>query len=70
MKDIRELSKDELREEIKERKIKAFDQAWSMRDWDAKLLSAGGWKHWSDPIMFAGKMNEARMKDWERNHDE
>lgn len=68
MKPTREMSADDLIAEMEQRKIKAFDSAWRIRDWNEEQLSCAGFKHWSDPIMFAGKMNDARMKDWEKDH--
>jgi|GEM_PF-4847603 len=59
---------DELKQEMLERKLRAFDMAWQMRDLTAAELSIRGHKHPYEVILFAGKMNEARMKDWEKNN--
>jgi hypothetical protein len=39
-----------------------------MRDWTPEKLSLSGYRDWHGPIEFAAKMNFARMKDWEKEH--
>ena len=68
MKATKGMPAEELRAEMQERKLAAFDRAWQMRDLTAEELSIRGIKHPYDTILFAGKMNEARMKDWEKNN--
>lgn len=62
------MSKEELLEEIDQRKITAFDDQMAMSRWTQQQLSLSGYKHPSDVIRAAHKMNMARIKDWEKNN--
>lgn len=58
----------ELLDEMEKRKILAFDKAMMLSKLEAKAMSYFGFEHPFDLITYAATMNEARMKDWERNN--
>lgn len=68
MKPTKDMSIEELREELRQRKLAAFEQYAMLRKETPEFLAKCGMKHAADALDFAIKMNEARLKDWERNN--
>lgn len=68
MQSTKNMPEADLRAEITERKLRAFDQAVMMESWPPELLAKAGYKHWSEPISHAQKVNLARLAEWEKNN--
>ena len=67
MKPTKGMPAEELGEEIKSMKLSAYELAVQLLK-NPESIKSTGHKHWAEPIEYAVKRIEARMKDWERNN--
>jgi len=68
MRDVKGMSANDMLTEIENRKVEAFDMFLIVNKWTTQQLSLSGYSKATDVLNFAHKMNEARMKEWEKFH--